>query len=425
LIEGSSLKHVLIHAKIQADTSLGKVLLIGGIQDLTERKLSEQLILEKNMSSKTAKIQEEALSEISFQIRTPLSSIVNLLFLLETNNPGAHQTGILDDLKVSVDDLSKAVSNLLNFTVLFSDEISKEEEEFNLEDLIRGSINVLKLKSDSARLNIELKIDESLPEKVIADPKKLMQILYNILDNAIKFSNPGQKIAVHVTSTERNSSKVNLLITVKDMGIGMSKKQLREIEERAHFPANAQEDKSRNRPMGLAIANKLIGILEGKLEIHSREGIGTTVNLKIPVKAVKLLRFSGGDRPDSSLKILLVEDHFLNQIATKKVLSSWSEFVEVDIAENGALALKRMENSHYDIILMDIQMPVMNGIDCTIHIRKKRDIPIIALTANASKQEHDRCLEVGMNDYLSKPFKPAELYSKIIKVLSFVMNLSD
>jgi CheY-like chemotaxis protein len=423
LIEGSSIKHVMLHGKIQADTYLGKVLLLGGIQDITERKLSEQLLLERKLSSKTAKIQEEALSEISFQIRTPLSSIVNLLFLLEKSNPGSHQAGYIEDMKSSVDDLSKAVGNLLNFAVMFSDELILNEEEFVLKDLVQGSINVLKLKSDAAKVSVELKIEDSTPERIVSDPKKLMQILYNLIDNAIKNSVAGQKILVHVSASDKVSSTMNLLITIKDTGAGMSKRQLREVQNLDTISSSlSNSEKPPKQQMGIAIVNKLMATLEGKCNIESKEGVGTTISLIIPVKAVRSSRFKEGDRPDTPMSILLVEDHFLNQIATKKVLTSWSEFVEVDIAENGQIALNKMETKHYDIVLMDIQMPVMNGIECTMQIRSKSQIPIIALTANASKQEHDRCLEIGMNDYLSKPFKPVELYSKIIKIFSFVMN---
>ena len=139
----------------------------------------------------------------------------------------------------------------------------------------------------------------------------------------------------------------------------------------------------------------------------------------MPVKAVKQIILDS-TAPLSPLKILLVEDHFLNQMATKKLLTSWSSFVTVDIAENGMVAVEKFRSHGYDLILMDLQMPIMNGFDATTRIREKSNVPIIALTATATKQEADKCFEIKMNDYISKPFKPDELYIKIMNALAMV-----
>ena len=139
----------------------------------------------------------------------------------------------------------------------------------------------------------------------------------------------------------------------------------------------------------------------------------------MPVRAVKQI-IVDASAPDSPLKLLLVEDHFLNQMATKKLLMSWSPYVTVDIAENGLVAVDKYRAHGYDLILMDLQMPVMNGFDSTTRIREKSNVPIIALTATATKTEADKCFEIGMNDYISKPFKPQELYIKIMNALAMV-----
>ena len=146
----------------------------------------------------------------------------------------------------------------------------------------------------------------------------------------------------------------------------------------------------------------------------------TNFNVQLPITVIEKTNFAAGNKPVTALKILLVEDHFLNQIATKKILKSWSSLVSIDIAENGLIAVEKHREHHYDIILMDIQMPVMNGIEASQKIREKSNVPIIALTANASKQEQDRCLSIGMNSYLSKPFSPEDLYDKIMQLMSMV-----
>jgi CheY-like chemotaxis protein len=153
------------------------------------------------------------------------------------------------------------------------------------------------------------------------------------------------------------------------------------------------------------------------MNIRSSEGEGSTFDVSIPVKIPKQLTFNEGDKPDIPLKILLVEDHFLNQIATKKVLTTWSDLVSVDIAENGLIGLEKFREHGYDLVLMDLQMPVMTGIESSKKIREKSNVPIIALTANSSKQEADKCFEAGINDYIAKPFKPQDLYAKIMNQL--------
>ena len=172
----------------------------------------------------------------------------------------------------------------------------------------------------------------------------------------------------------------------------------------------------------MAIICKLVKTMEGRLSIESTEGKGSTFSVSLATKVVRKAEFLAGYAPEAPLKILLVEDHFLNQIATKKVLTSWSGYVSVDIAENGAVALEKLGAHSYDLVLMDIQMPVMDGLEAAHEIRKTSDIPIIALTANASIKEQDKCFEIGMNDYLAKPFKPEELYLKIMNIMSLVLN---
>ena len=142
--------------------------------------------------------------------------------------------------------------------------------------------------------------------------------------------------------------------------------------------------------------------------------------LNVPVKIAKQVVMSDSDKPNAPIRILLVEDHFLNQIATRKVLNSWSELITIDIAENGMIAVEKFREHGYDLILMDIQMPVMNGLEAATRIRETSQVPIIALTANATKQEQNKCAKVGMNDYLSKPFQPQELYSTIMNLLAEV-----
>ena len=178
-----------------------------------------------------------------------------------------------------------------------------------------------------------------------------------------------------------------------------------------------ENDENKKSLIGMAIVNKLVKLLSGTINILSTDQIGTRFDVRIPAKVAKEISIKTTDRPTAPLKILLVEDHFLNQIATKKVLTTWSDLVTVDIAENGLVGVDKFRAHNYDLILMDLQMPVMNGFQATEKIRETSTVPIIALSANSSHQEAEKTKGVGMNDYLAKPFKPTELYEKIMMSL--------
>ena len=424
ILEGSNLKYLSVQAKVNYDELTQRLLLIGAIQDITERKVTERLIIEKNLQSRTTKIKEEALSEMSFNIRTPLSSIVNLMYLLENTRINPPQKEYIGNLKTSVDDLSIAINNLLNFSVLVSDNVKTEEEEFNLRDFLQSMQRSAKIKADNAKIKLELDADDNLPEKVICDQRKITQILYNLLDNAIRYTEESGTVSISARAKNIRNDKFNLHLYVKDTGIGIAEKLLKEIPDADKLlEVYSEEDKNKDeRPLGLAIVVKLAKTLGGSLRVESKKGKGSKFEIILPVKSAKTTRIGTADAPEIPLRILLVEDHFLNQIATKKVLTTWSDLVNVDIAENGLVGVEKFREHGYDLILMDLQMPVMNGIDSARKIRKFSDVPIIALTANSTKQEQDRCFEAGMNDYLPKPFKPHELYAKIMGLMSMVMN---
>ncbi|RMF24843.1 MAG: response regulator, partial [Bacteroidetes bacterium] len=182
------------------------------------------------------------------------------------------------------------------------------------------------------------------------------------------------------------------------------------------------EEETSELLVGAAIARKLCAHLEGRFSAEPLRPQGLRVQLSLPVQWVKPTTFAAGEAPATPLHILLVEDHVLNQIATKNLLLNWSPLVKVDLAGNGKIALEKFRSGTYDLILMDLQMPEMDGVTATEHIRRQSDIPIIALTANSSRQEMERCFKAGMNDYLAKPFQPEELYAKILRIMALVAN---
>ncbi|MBI1225469.1 MAG: response regulator [Bacteroidetes bacterium] len=425
VFDSTTVRHVMVQAMVKIEESGQKVVLVGSIQDITERKTSERLLVEKAISNQTARIQEEVLADLGFQIRTPLSSIVNLMFLLGNSETSHQQDLLITDLKTSVNDLSISVNNLLNFSLMVTENVKDEAEDIVLLEFLKGVENVVKIKADGAKMAVIFTPDKNLPEKITADPRKITQVLYNLIEHSLKQGKEGETITVSTSCDSISSDQLELNICIQSSEKRYNANELKEMTNaealiKDAFGENEKEAAASKRMIGVAISSKLIKSLDGTLKFVNGDEKGSVISIKIPVRPTKQVIFQAGLAPVSPMKILMVEDHFLNQLATKKVLTTWSNFVSVDIAENGQLGYEAVRDKEYDLVLMDIQMPVMNGIDAAKKIREFSQVPIIALTANSTKQEQEKCLEIGMNDYLSKPFKPTELYERILAVMVLV-----
>jgi PAS domain S-box-containing protein len=419
VVDGKSIKWLEVHAQVVHYDLTGRTVLAGSCQDITERKLSEQMMVEQNISRQTTAIKDEALQEMSFHIRTPLSSIVNLLYLMENTTVSPQQRELVEGLKTSVDDLSLMISNMLNFSMLVSQKLKAEDEEFPIKDFMQSVRKIIQIKADNAKIKLEFSFGEELPEKVVADSKKITQIIYNLIDHATRHTPTGSRLSItmNIVSVEKQTI---FQIRTAYTGKILTLPQIRELMEENKILETFKNDATDGdkQQLALAIVGKLVKILRGSFNISNKGNDTTTFEVDIPIKAVRM-QAHDASTPDAPMRILLVEDHFLNQMATKRLLTSWSPYVSVDIAENGMIAVEKFRAHGYDLILMDLQMPVMNGFDATLRIREKsKQVPIIALTATASKQEADRCFEAGMNDYVAKPFKPQELYIAIMKAVA-------
>ena len=426
IIRGRSIKYISIQAKMNFDEIRQKLFLSGTLQDITQQKITEELIIEKNINTKAGRIKDEALADISFHIRTPLSSVINLLYLIEKTNISPDQTELIDGLKTSIDDLSMMVNNLMNFSVLVSDKIEAEKERFDIREFMESMKRVVKMRTENTATDLNFLIDESMPNKVISDTKKITQILYNLIDYLIAKTTSQKSLFFKASAQKRTPKDYDLIFTLQSEGLRLEEEEIKDLyaAEKILEIYNPEEDEEKKLMIGMAIVSKLIKIINGSLYFESKGSSDTIFRVTIPVEIAKQPIKMQGDIPTSPLRILLVEDHFLNQLATKKVLTTWSDQVSVDIADNGQIAVEKYQKTDYDIILMDIQMPVMNGIIASQKIRATSSVPILALTANASQPEQEKCLSVGINDYLSKPFKPQELYNRIMAILNPIEHQS-
>jgi signal transduction histidine kinase/CheY-like chemotaxis protein len=378
-----------------------------------QKELNVRLEAAIMKAEKSSQAKSEFLSTMSHEIRTPLNAVIGMSNLMLMNNPRADQKENLDILKFSATNLLAIVNDVLDFNKIESGKVVFENIRFNLIDLMNSICGGLIIKAEEKGLLFKLDVDSTLKNKVlIGDPTRITQIIFNLVSNAIKFTQQGN-IWVRATCIEdrHNTSTVNF--SVKDTGIGIEQNNLDVI-----FEPFAQESVTTTRQyggtgLGLAIVKRLLELQGLQMNVNSKIGVGSEFSFTMQVLH---------QQDDlSSLQVLIAEDNVVNVMLMKKLLSKWK--IVPTIAENGEKAVQLVQYGNFDIILMDLQMPVMNGFDATIEIRKladakKANTPIIALTASALFDIQEKVYNSGMNDYVSKPFKPEELFEKIQSLVS-------
>ena len=388
-------------------------------------------VIEK--SEKSALAKSEFLSIMSHEIRTPLNAVIGMTNLLMMGNPRPDQKDNLDILKFSANNLLALVNDVLDFNKIEAGKVVFENIKFNLPDLIQNVCGGLKLKAEEKELAFKVSVDPVLRDKVlIGDPTRLSQIVFNLISNAIKFT-PSGTVWVTVKVLEDRHNIVNVRFSIKDTGIGIEKENLAMI-----FEPFTQESITTTRQyggtgLGLAIVKRLLELQHLHMDVITQPGEGSefafsmefTVSTEVVPSPLAPNPLQVPLQVDSmsNLRVLIAEDNMVNVMLMKKLFSKWG--ISPTIAENGERAIEMVQYGNFDIILMDLQMPVLNGFDAAMEIRKMRDpkkanIPIIALTASALYDIKERVFNSGMNDYVSKPFKPDELKDKMQNLLEIL-----
>lgn len=418
LISNRIVKHLTIQAQVKYDELTNKIILIGSIQDTSYRKDED---IEGPVG---AEIETEApptvkgseLYQFGFGIRTPFSSIVNLVYLLEKSNPSSQQMELIDGLKTSVDDLSIELNNMLNLSLLISDNIALTEEDFSLREMLENIQRVANFKAQQSEVSVVYNTEGELPHMAKGDNQKLSQLIHNLIEQCFNHASLGNQISLQVQWYKRKKD-FPFVVKIKYAGTKIpDPEQLRKTSPPLSDDVASLQEATKNNSLGLSIAYRLVSILGAKLSIE-QENKQIMLKLMVPLEQGIAEDPAIVRQPNKPKNILLVEDHVINQIATRKVLTSWSDMLQVDIAADGEEAVDKFRHNDYDLILMDLQMPKMDGLEATVKIRGESKVPIVALTANSSKQEEEKCLALGMNAYLMKPFKPDELYAKIANFL--------
>ena len=389
-----------------------------------QRELNAELEMAIKKAEKSSQAKSEFLSTMSHEIRTPLNAIIGMTNLLLMNSPRNDQKENLEILKYSGTNLLSIVNDVLDYDKIEAGKVVFDQVNFNLAELLYSICGAQKLKAEEKGLLFKLDIDSTLKDKIVfGDPTRLAQVIYNLVNNAIKFTSTGN-VWVKVTCVEEKQNALTVNFMVKDTGIGINKESLDAI-----FEPFAQESSTTRQyggtGLGLAIIKRLLELQGLKINVSSKvdEGSEFSFNMEIPVSVGNAKQCDADEQAQlqnndtlHSLRVLIAEDNLVNVMLMKKLFSKWN--MEPTIAENGERAVELVQGSDFDIILMDLQMPVLNGFDAAIEIRKMHDpkkanIPIIALTASALFDIRERVFNSGMNDYVSKPFKPDELLEKI------------
>ncbi len=406
---------------------------IGGIYiDITEKKQTEKAIIEKEFAQAASQAKSEFLANMSHEIRTPLNGIIGFTNLLMNTELENFQSQYLSTINQSANSLMEVVNDVLDFSKIEAGKLDIEIQKLNTLEIAYQIIDLLKFSASQKDIDLLINITEDIPEFIWTDLVRIKQIITNLLSNAIKFTNDGSVI-FSISKVNTISGTQNVLrFSVKDTGIGIKKSNQDKI-----FTAFSQEDNSTTRKfggtgLGLSISNQLLYLLGTELQVKSTLNEGSDfyfdIELKTSKEYVKLKDFKSKDRFDSNssefvilghenFKILIVEDNKINMLLAKTLVKQIIPNSSIFEVVNGQQAVEKIGIINPDMILMDIQMPIMNGYEATQEIRKIKQYkltPIIALTAGIVVGEKQKCLDFGMNDYVSKPIIKEEL-EKVIR----------
>jgi len=364
---------------------------------------------------------------MSHEIRTPMNAIKGMTDILIRRNPKEDQKEYLDGIKQSSDSLLVIINDILDISKIEAGKVELEQEPFSVNELLNNVHTIMQFKAEEKGLEL-LKDIPTENLTVQGDATRLRQILINLIGNAIKFTEKG--LVTTTIKSEQANDKLNLHVTVSDTGIGIDEDNMGKIFESFEQAYSDTSRKFGGTGLGLSISKKLVELHGGTIWVESEKGKGSQFHFVIPyaLAETKLEIIPTEDVHNNiaeslkGLRILLVEDNAFNIVVAQEELEDAIEGVEVEVAENGLIAVEKLKSSTFDVILMDVQMPVMNGFEATKAIRnlgnEKANMPIIAMTANVLKEEVDLCYQAGMNDFIGKPFNTNELMRKIFNLVN-------
>ncbi|WP_310556926.1 ATP-binding protein [Flavobacterium sp.] len=404
------------------DTEEG-FLVCASIRDVSNQKRIENELNEAIKKAENAvKSKQQFLSNMSHEIRTPMNAIIGFTKVILKTELTPKQKEYLSAIKMSGDTLIVLINDILDLAKVDAGKMVFEKEPFKLSLSISTMLHLFETKMQEKNLELIVKYDTNIPEVLVGDATRLHQIILNLVSNAVKFTAEG-KITFSVRKLTEDAENITIEFSVADTGIGIEAKKIDNIFENFQQAHSQTSRIFGGTGLGLAIVKQLVEKQGGSIRVESQVDKGSTFSFVLCFKKAngatvldhEIIELV--DNPTQDIKVLVVEDVELNQLLMRTLLDDFG--FESDIAGNGKMAVEKLEKNSYDIILMDLQMPIMNGFQTTDYIRNtmKLQIPIIALTADVTTVDIEKCKAVGMNDYIAKPVDERKLYSKIVGLI--------
>ncbi|HXU26789.1 MAG TPA: ATP-binding protein, partial [Bacteroidia bacterium] len=420
------LTDVLFNGSIYKDNT-GKVLgvVIVARDITTQKRIISELLEAKLLAEEATRVAEVAvkakqqfLSNMSHEIRTPMNAIIGFAKVLLKTDLEEKQREYLSAIKVSGDALTVLINDILDLAKVDAGKMTFEQIPFKMETSLSAMLHLFETKIQEKNLELIKEYDSKIPVVLVGDPVRLHQIILNLVSNAVKFTTEG-KITVSVNLISEDEEQVTIEFVITDTGIGITQEKIETVFEVFQQASSGTSRLYGGTGLGLAIVKQLVEPQGGNIDVKSEVGKGSTFRFVLSFqKTHEEASLDEGlvelDTEIKNIRVLVVEDIALNQLLMRTLLDDFG--FEQDIASNGKIAIEKLQNNSYDIILMDLQMPEMNGFEATEYIRNTMNskIPIIALTADVTTVDLAKCRAVGMNDYISKPVDDKLLYSKVI-----------
>jgi two-component system CheB/CheR fusion protein len=442
--KSGKLTDVLLNGSVYKDDSGNVLGVVIVARDVTDQKRIESELIEAKVFAELAtliaeeaksnaenatriaenamKAKQQFLSNMSHEIRTPMNAIIGFTRVILKTELSDKQKEYLNAIKMSGDTLIALINDILDLAKVDAGKMTFEQKPFKLAVSISSMLQLFDTKINEKNLKLVTIYDQKIPEVLLGDSIRLHQIILNLVSNAVKFTSEGQ-ISINVHLLFEDEEKVVIEFEVTDTGIGISEDNIDLIFENFQQTSNGSSSLYGGTGLGLAIVKQLVTSQGGSIRVKSKINEGSTFSFTLPFNKTRSTAELEDDLKPlditlKKIKVLVVEDMALNQLLMKTILDDFG--FERDIADNGKIAIEMLQTETYDIILMDLQMPVMNGFEATEYIRKTMnlEIPIIALTADVTTMDLKKCKSVGMNDYIAKPIDERLLYSKIVGLLN-------
>ena len=395
------------------------------VRDITETIQADQLRKARDLAAQSAKMKEQFIASISHEMRTPMNAIFGMSNILDQTELDQEQKKLVSSVKQSSEILLGIVNDILEISSIQNQKITFEPEHFELHELMENLVNVMQYKAQEKDLYFEVFFGHNIPKVLYCDKLRLNQVLLNLVGNAIKFTEEGY-VKIYVDKLNEIGGAAHLKITVEDSGIGIPADKVDAVFETFTRVRN-KEKLYEGTGLGLSICKNIVEQQGGKIGVISELGHGSRFyfdllleigdpNLIKRGEVIEEIAFDDA----TTFSLLLVEDHKMNQLVAKKTLTRKWENLSLTIADNGQIAVDILKERTFDLVLMDIQMPIMDGYEATAYIRNNMrpevaTLPILAMTAHAHIAKDESYKEHGMDDYVLKPFRPEELFSKIKK----------